>query len=93
MSKYTRGPWTVNLETNTIETDRETVVAFAGEFKNPTKKQLANARLIAAAPDLLDFVNRFADDLYCDADQINNTHAKDCICCTARALLSKIEGE
>lgn len=57
MSAHTPGPWLANQ--GTIETDHPhrtwRVVAHAcGEESGLESEQVANARLIAAAPDLLD---------------------------------------
>ena len=54
-AKHTPGPWEIDLEENRIlaTDDRRTIVCyFAGSLLNPSV--MADARLIAAAPDLLE---------------------------------------
>jgi len=64
MSKHTPGPWEVNLFDDTerpgIKADNFSVVFFgvrdeddAGVWGRTAEEEIANARLIAAAPDLL----------------------------------------
>lgn len=58
MTKYTPGPWTIRYEYNVVGSGR--VVANTGTFTTNTdiedriiEQNKANARLIAAAPELL----------------------------------------
>lgn len=80
MSAHTPGPWVV--------CSAERVRVAAGDFlflqRNPQKALLeerqANARLIAAAPDLLEAVKSEICSVLCD-------------CCSAlRAVVAKAEG-
>ena len=74
MSKHTPGPWTVNTEdyTNaigieckvdgighTVVTDQFCYPSFQ---QHPSKEKLANAYLIAAAPDMLEALLNLEDD-------------------------------
>jgi hypothetical protein len=95
--RHTPGPWEVRLakpEFNSSDLwiwseSTGHVASISAVYSNGH----ANARLIAAAPDLLKFVKRFDNDRYCDADQINETHSNDCEACIARALIAKAEGK
>lgn len=59
MSKHTRGPWTVDLETGEIEAQGAVIGTIYGADDYPCCEEdideecKANARLIAAAPDML----------------------------------------
>lgn len=64
MSKHTTGPWKVNDEGNVIAVTDTSVTEIAKtgyhSFEPSTQKNIqANARLIAAAPELLEFLKSF----------------------------------
>jgi len=54
-TKHTQGPWTVNRigEITSGKTRIAKVTSNGPTFGSPTMDDIANARLIAAAPDLL----------------------------------------
>lgn len=55
MSEHTPGPWVCNLETYEISTAISDTVMFAEDrADDPTDEDFANARLIAAAPEMLE---------------------------------------
>ena len=69
MGKHTPGPWTLDEDTYTITSDSGLTIAYVSTVDDYSgaeeeyKPQLAeecsgNARLIAAAPDLYDALNR-----------------------------------
>jgi len=65
MSKHTPGPWVVDAEDNRIlATDkRETIIcSLSATCRNPGV--LADAHLIAAAPDMLAALIKIRDDAY-----------------------------
>jgi hypothetical protein len=53
MSKHTAAPWIIDAENNLIHSadDRHTIVCSIGNIKHPAV--MADARLIAAAPEML----------------------------------------
>jgi hypothetical protein len=61
MSKHTPSPWVIDAERGLIHAtdDRHTVVCHIGNLMNPAIA--ADARLIAAAPELLDALRRLVD--------------------------------
>ena len=67
--KHTPGPWKLRLGTGVqydyiIETKAGALVAAYPHYSGATKKVTkANARLIAAAPDLLEALNALLDDV------------------------------
>lgn len=56
MSKHTKGPWKQHLvdETVIIDSRREQIAQACGDYPLNAVEIEANARLIAAAPDLLE---------------------------------------
>ena len=65
MSKYTPGPWRIGTPPpsgeQTIGTMRGMMVAVAATGVGMAEETLANARLIAAAPDLLEALRMWLD--------------------------------
>lgn len=66
MSKHTPGPWQIIAPgfIGTVEADPQTI-GYASDHRNtrtrPLEEQVANARLMAAAPDLLEALEALAD--------------------------------
>ncbi|MDP3273417.1 hypothetical protein [Limnobacter sp.] len=63
MSKHTQGPWIQAIHSPTdVIANGETMIAMTREGLNGISREqaIANARLIAAAPDLLELVCRLA---------------------------------
>jgi hypothetical protein len=91
MSKHTAGPWEITIQNSPLQPhpiNRETAYKIDNEPKteglHPTEEQYANARLIAAAPELYQMLrlvrNKFANVLMdCQKEEIDK-------------LLSKAEG-
>jgi len=90
MSEHTPGPWQVipSWEDWTIKgPNKEEIIFQDGPYQTPTIK-LENARLIAAAPELLETLQgvvRFWDSIT-ESDCVNNLHAQ------ARAAIYKATG-
>lgn len=63
MSKHTKGPWRVHLVDDTVVIDKsgEHVARALGQYVDDPLPIEANARLIAAAPDLLEALKPFAE--------------------------------
>lgn len=76
--KHTRGPWTATTLGNVMAGG--TYIAHTDVGNDKTNA--ANARLIAAAPDLLRAIERLLDSEDCDLDQIKE----------AKAAISKATG-
>jgi hypothetical protein len=97
MSKFTPGPWRINrhgFETSYlchefIEGDSG-IAVFGVWHPENHKEQEANARLIAAAPELYEALKDLLDVCHCE----NNCAPDDMTCATnkARAALAKVEG-
>lgn len=91
MSKYTPGPWVVVEENDgegPIEV-RAPPYIVARVFTDPARYTIANAQLIAAAPDLVVALG-MASDLICSrlcGGSDHHDHAEECV--TARAALAK----
>lgn len=91
MSKHTPGPWTV------VAIDWAETGNARFEIKGIRRTGMADARLIAAAPDLLEalkelsrsFIGTYSDDQRSD-DEINNH--REHLERMARAAIAKAEG-
>lgn len=66
MSKHTPGPWQVVSGGISVDGADGSLICSMTEYKKPTPRQQANARLIAAAPELLEAVKAIAE--CCDED-------------------------
>ena len=91
MSAHTPGPWCTNG--GAVETDRprrssQLVAHVYGEESGLESEQLANARLIAAAPDLLEALEGLLRLEACDSDEPIGREAW----ATARAAIAKATG-
>lgn len=92
MSKHTPGPWEVS-EDDPCEVQREGTVAFVAMVLpapelgwDMNEEREANARLIAAAPDLLALVERLAQRRFTEsADNTGDLSA------AARELLKRLK--
>lgn len=77
MSKHTPGPWSFYDDSNDGRTNRIEIVAIgktvARIYHSVPAEDLPNARLIAAAPDLLAALNEFSD--YVHAEQCSTDGA------------------
>jgi hypothetical protein len=94
-SKHTPGPWVAELQGNDwkVSHEWEGGLAFVAEQpirsqRNPEKTE-ANARLIAAAPDLLEALRYVADWGATDPDAPRDEDVRE----IARAAIRKAEGE
>ena len=96
MTQHTPGPWIVKAQTALgrycvqPQQPREGCtnippVAFTSHLSVPYDEEQANARLIAAAPEMLHFLKMFADETETSKSLKEMEYA--------RALLAKIEGE
>ena len=105
MSMYTPGPWECDLQgygAFAIEADSRQggyiVIADRGPHRTRAEEMHANARLISAAPDLLEMVDRLTRSFPTDSDMHAagwEQHQIDEACNAfdaARALVKKITG-
>jgi hypothetical protein len=96
MTQHTPGPWTLTVDQGVqfIDTDNriETVIEIVNGEAGITPCYATNeadARLIAAAPDLLDVLVEFL----CDQETMNPPYRNEAICERARAAIAKAEGK
>ena len=93
-TKHTPGPWCLSDESPMIiEDECKVIVGSASTYPNsgyfPGQKEAeANARLIAAAPELLEALEKALDDSACDGDQCGTEWHE-----LARAAIAKAKGE
>ena len=94
-AQHTPGPWHV-LPTNdcVIESEKHGNIAIT----NLARKSVADARLIACAPDLLAMVERYASECAeCDGKGTwvgPDLHTEPCdTCADLRALIARAKGE
>ena len=88
MSKHTPGPWRIDRGSKTgtargISASARNIVNFNGLAKPMSNETEANARLIAAAPDLLDALRYVLDCI--ERNEISDMQP-------ARAAIAKAEG-
>lgn len=76
--KHTIGPWKLSLTDDTvvIDADGREVAAIDGDYNNPDEwpKMEANAKLIAAAPDLLAALKDAQKTLQTASRQLTEDH-------------------
>ena len=87
MSQHTPGPWTIENK-GVILGSEDFPIAYMAFTSGEIDE--ANARLIAAAPEMLDILIAFVHD----ADKMGCDHEpapEECYICQARALLAKVE--
>ena len=95
MSKHTPGPWSFYDDSNDGKTNRIEIVGWgktvARIYHSVPEEDLPNARLIAAAPDLLEALKmaQFQIENQCDVG------VDEWIACRekARAAIARVEGE
>ena len=94
--KHTPGPWTaVPTPFGPIyifdERDRDVVTVYGGGVESKSKK--ANARLIAAAPELMDVLKAMVDEIvdYMTLNNLGDPEQKHNIK-WARSIIAKAEG-
>lgn len=78
-NKFTPGPWSIVFDTD-ISAHNETIATVAG-FNTSKNEDKANANLIAAAPELLEALEPFAQ-FACSPPgecECHNCHARDVI--------------
>lgn len=97
---HTPGPWAITLDamdTFVSSADGKTIceIAHSRDFSNPAKECVANARLIAAAPDLLDALDALTITILqnCCEDDYANMHGLKKYVERARAAIAKARGE
>lgn len=84
-TKHTPGPWKIQEAFNRIETDREIIATVDGWELGNGK---ANARLIAAAPELLQALEQSYTELQCEH---GGGQAPTCSCSFCRKILAILE--
>ena len=89
MSKHTPGPWT--FYDDTASTGRIEIVALgktvARIYRSVPEEDLPNARLIAAAPDLLEAAIEFVRKVECGEGRSTKSYAQ------FKAAIAKATGE
>ena len=92
-TNHTPGPWSITLycdDTFVSSSDGKTVceISHSRDFTNPAKECISNARLIAAAPDLLAALGKIA---FSDGS-LHGTCVRD-LQDIARSAIAKARGE
>lgn len=97
-ANHTPGPWVYDMKSGEIRTKEETIGRFhtgredAGNDMRPLK---ANARLIALAPNLLEFVRHFSGDCMNEPGEYPETGESGkapCVACRANSLIAQVNG-
>lgn len=98
-SKYTPGPWTMYGGIVSLTSDYSIkTINFDTEIAHIKicQDSEANARLIAAAPDLLEACKRFISKYGTPTHNCTNEergYAEDCLVCEMEQAISKAEGK
>lgn len=91
---HTPGPWRVALDGSVIKAGKSRSVAgtYGGNHKED-QEAFANARLIAAAPDMLEALEMARSDIHSDCPAMIDI--PDCVnlCVTITAIIAKAKGE
>lgn len=94
-TQHTPGPWNFYDDSNDGKTNRIEIVAIgktvARIYHSVPEEDLPNARLIAAAPDLLEALQDIVKSLVDQDDEGMIEHAQQMI--IARAAIAKATGE
>jgi hypothetical protein len=100
MSKHTPGPWSFYDDSNNGKTNRVEIVAIgktvARIYHSVPAEDLPNARLIAAAPELLEALNAMINhytSLINSGDAGNWDPEEESEVIAARAAIAKAQGE
>ncbi len=62
MSKHSPGPWKADSEAYVVDAESRTVARVTIHGLDVAEQELANQRLIAAAPEMLAMLRRIQDD-------------------------------
>lgn len=90
---YTPGPWNTKHQFNVMGESHGVSISVAScggwdtNMFDPTEEQIANAQLIAAAPDMYEALKPFAE-FACDDWETHQCHN-----CKAKRALDKAEGK
>lgn len=96
---HTKGPWRIGKIATHVESDSGEGICSTGGYQNNTEnqwelneRQQANARLIAAAPDLLEALEKIATVKCIQFAELPPDNCG-CVGCLARAAIRKAKGE
>lgn len=92
-TKHTPGPWTLGPCAGQVEGPKGELLAGGIDYRIPDDVKLSNSRLIAAAPDLLEALNKVAScSRYPKNDTENPAFALDALRSIARDAIAKAGG-
>jgi hypothetical protein len=93
---HSPGPWTIESDADTFEYDIKAGDFYVAAIPDVPGRTLANARLIAAAPDVYHALREFIDDEPCRLDHEGycQTHqlTRPCIMVKAKNAIALVEG-
>lgn len=92
-AKFTKGPWHYEVISDTVEAGQHTTVCNMdiGCNQDENEENIANAHLIAAAPDLYEALYRLTRD--CEIAGLQEQAGFDCWISMANTALAKARGE
>jgi hypothetical protein len=91
--KHTPGPWRVSKNDSIYAKDEFIGIALSGKPWGRELPQEANARLMAAAPELLEFVEGVAEGLNTGSNPGHLEDAVEFLEERAQRIIAKIEGD
>jgi hypothetical protein len=97
MTKHTRYPWTVESDQTTVSMGDQVVIVGPAPDGASRAEMIANARLIASAPDLLAALQSMldADDAICNnvGRGVDQAMSRIAAIDSARAAIARAQGE
>jgi hypothetical protein len=100
MSEFTKGPWNKDKRKESlVGSDGKRVVVYGSGLSFaglPDTESVANSHLIAAAPEMYEFIKRQHNEVVCIC-RLNNLAESfgagiECTACTMEAIIAKAEG-
>ena len=99
MSKHTPGPWLIDSRCSTHVVALTRPICSAGGYANNSvpsddlaSENNANARLIAAAPEMLDMLTEAHNQIEYLSEKFGETGTSNTMCARIRHLIAKAEG-
>lgn len=97
MSSFTPGPWRIHenaVSIDIVDVAHSHGLAIIEKVGVNDEQKMANARLMATAPELLEFIKQYAGECYEEDGEFpaeGESGKAPCVACQANALIAKAE--